>query len=392
MGLWRATGSAAAVLLGCARVAVVAQDPGAWRIDPEPRLRIGWVDGHPETEFFDVVSVARLPDGGIAIAARGLSRIIVARADGTVAFSVGGAGDGPGEFADLARVLVDDDGHLYAFDARHQRITEWTGGGELIDTTPLARGGSDRPVRTVGRFRTGAWYARESTRVLSAPLGDVARDTVGFFRLGGDGAVGERIAQVPGAYSTQVMVGGRAAGRHIMFSPRALDARLGDCLLVMSGDVPDIRVLGYDGALRGDLRLPLPTRPTTDEDRASWIDGMIDSNDAPPAAAELVRRMGRALPMAERLPIAHGLLGDEGGFVWLERYAPPEGPSARWSVIDGEGVVVAEPELPDGLRLLAIEDDAVIGVWSDALDRQEVRVHELTRGEGDVKPPLADCR
>ena len=117
--------SAALLLVGRNVSACSAsQESGAWSVDPEPRVRIGWTSGQPETEFFDVVAAALLPDGAIVIADRGLAKVTVVGSDGSFRFAVGGSGDGPGEFAGLAQVLVDDRRHIHAFDARHQRLTE----------------------------------------------------------------------------------------------------------------------------------------------------------------------------------------------------------------------------------------------------------------------------
>lgn len=384
----------AALILGCSNAATGAafQDSGTWSVEREPLVGIGWVAGQPDTEFFDVVATERLPDGAIAIADRGLPRVAVVEADGSVRFAVGVSGDGPGGFADLVQVLVDDSGHLHAFDARHQRLTEWTDAGALVGTTTLSRTAQSRRLDAVGRFERGSWYVREATRLARTPTGGTARDTVGFFRLGADGIVGEKIAEVPGIVATQVMVGGQTATRHILFSPRALGTRFGNCLLLMTSDVPTIRVIGPDGDLRGEIEIPIAVRRTTEGDRQAWIDGMIEANEAPPEAAAMIEEMGRALVMADRWPLANRIVADDAGFVWLERFEAPEGPSGQWFVIDGSGEVVAEPVLPDGLHLLNVEEGRLVGTWSDELGRQEVRVHALRRDRSGRKGLLAECR
>ena len=105
----------------------------------------------------------------------------------------------------------------------------------------------------------------------------------------------------------------------------------------------------------------------------------------------LREEMGRELVMAEQWPIGNRIIADDAGYVWLERFEAPEGPSGNWVVVDGTGDVVAELTLPDGLRLLDVGEDHVIGVWSDELDRQEVRVHALER-DRRRETRLAECR
>jgi hypothetical protein len=384
----------AALVLVCSNAATGAafQDSGTWSVEQEPLVRIGWVADQPDTEFFDVVGTARLPDGAIAIADRGLPTVTVVEADGSVRFSVGISGDGPEGFADLEQVLVDDGGHIHAFDARHQRLTEWTDAGALVGTTTLSRAAQGRRLDAVGRFESGSWYGRAATRLAGTPVGGTARDTVKFFSLDADGVVGERIAEVPGMVATQVMVGGQAATRHTMFSPRALDARFGNCLLLMASDVPTIRVIRPDGEHLGEIRVPLSVRRTTESDRQAWISGTIEANEAPPEAAPIIEEMGRALVMADQWPLANRIVAGDAGFVWLERYEAPEGPSDQWVVIDGSGEVVAEPMLADGLHLQNVEEDRVIGTWSDELGRQEVRVHALRHDHSGPEGLLAECR
>jgi len=43
------------------------------------------------------------------------------------------------------------------------------------------------------------------------------------------------------------------------------------------------------------------------------------------------------------------------------------------------------------LRLLGVEGDHIIGVFSDELDRQEVRVHALQRDPSSRVTPLSEC-
>jgi len=385
--------TAAVVLLGLdATAAAASQDSTAWFIDTEPLVQIGWVADQPDTDFFDVVAAVLLPDGSIAIADRGLAKITLVGADGSVRFAVGGSGEGPGEFGGLAQVLVDDRGHIHAFDARHQRLTEWTDAGVLVGTSGLLRAAAGRRLGAVGRFESGAWYVREAPRVVGTQVGGMAQDTVGFFRLHDGGTVGERVVDVPGTVSTHAMVGGQSVVRHIMFSPRALDTRFDDCLLVMTSDAPTIRVIDSGGGSTSEISLPSPARRTTEADRRSWIDGVIQANEVPPEAAPMIEAMGQELVMAERWPIANRIIADEAGYVWLERFQAPEGPSGNWVVVDGAGEVVAELTLPDGLRLLAVEGDRIIGVWSDALDRQQVRVHALNRDHGGRETRLAECK
>ncbi len=395
----RQDGSAAAAAWTVALLSVGAvpcaasQQPGEWTIAPEPSWRAGWSANAPETEFYDIVSVVELADGSIAVADRGLARIVVIDADGTVRQTLGRAGDGPGEFAGLAQVFADDDGGIYAFDVRQQRLTRWSLKSGVLRSTTLSRAAFGRRMSGAGRLGSGELYVWEAPRLEASHPGDVVRDVVGIHRLSGDGIVGDRLVAIPGMYATQFEVQGQVGIRSVMFSPRALHTQLGRCILSMPGDGTSITVTRVAGA-GGDARIPLPfpAQPTDESDRRKWVEGTAAANDAPPEAIRMLEAVASELAMVDRFPVANRIIGDPAGYVWLERYAPPEGPSGDWSVLDGRGAVVGEIALPEGFRLMGVTDDRIIGVWSDDLGRQEVRAYALRRSRGDPGSPLADCR
>jgi len=107
--------------------------------------------------------------------------------------------------------------------------------------------------------------------------------------------------------------------------------------------------------------------------------------------AAVVQEMGEKLAMADVWPVASRIVADPAGYVWLERFEAPEGPSGSWIVVDGTGTVVAEPTLPDGFQLLEVEQDRLMGIWIDELDRQHLRVHVLSREPSQPETPLSEC-
>lgn len=70
-----------------------------------------------------------------------LVHIQVSAPDGSFLKSVGGAGQGPGEFGSLSALAVGNEGDLYAFDWQQQRVTRFSPDFELVETSRL-------PLRT----------------------------------------------------------------------------------------------------------------------------------------------------------------------------------------------------------------------------------------------------
>ena len=73
-----------------------------WRVDPDPLLRLGVVDGDPAYQFSGIAGLARLEDGTVVVADEGSQEVRFFDAGGKVVAVVGGGGGGPGEFTGLA--------------------------------------------------------------------------------------------------------------------------------------------------------------------------------------------------------------------------------------------------------------------------------------------------
>ena len=72
-----------------------------WRIGPEPTLSIGEVDGEDPYLLYLARDATRLNDGRIVVANRGTQELRVFDARGTCLETLGGEGEGPGEFTQL---------------------------------------------------------------------------------------------------------------------------------------------------------------------------------------------------------------------------------------------------------------------------------------------------
>ncbi|MCY3700428.1 MAG: hypothetical protein OXH46_12495 [Gemmatimonadetes bacterium] len=375
-----------ATIPGEARAQDAVRVASGWSVDAQPERAYGWLEGEPDSEFSAVVGVVRGPNERIAVADRTLATITVLAADGSVIVTMGRTGDGPGEFRRLAGIVAGGEGRVVAFDGEHQRLSEWTFDGSLSEDTGLSRTGAARRIGEVGRFADGRWYARESDRMVAADPGGVGRDTVGFHRLDRDGAVGAALARVPGSFSSQFVVEGMSGMRGALFSPRALGAVRGNCLLLAAGDEPVVRIFDQTGTPRGELRLDTPVDRVTEEHRERWIAASVAAaersmgGEIVPEAARMIEVMGEAVGMAARVPFANDLLVDELGYIWIQSWQLPGGPgSPEWRVFTETGRGIGTVRLPEGLRVLDISAEALTAVRTDELGRQFVQVHPLER-------------
>lgn len=366
-----------------------------WIVSSEPERTYGWLDDAPDSEFSAVVGVVYGPDGSIAVADRTLATITVLAADGTVMATMGRAGDGPGEFRRLAGIAAGGEGWIVAFDGELQRLSEWTFDGSLSDDTRLSRAGAARGIGEIGRFADGNWYAREQDRMVAADPGGVGRDTVGFHRLRQDGMVGEALARVPGSLSSQFVVEGMPGIRGALFSPRALGAVRGNCLLLAAGDEPVVQIFDKSGTARGELHFDIAVDRVTEEHRERWVAASVAAaeramgGEIVPEAVRMIEVMGEAVGMAERVPFANDFIVDDLGYIWIQSWQLPDGPgSPEWRVFTETGRGIGTVRLSEGLRVLDISAGALTGVRTDEFGRQFVQVHALERGGDLERRPL----
>ena len=372
----------------------VAVDAAAWTVGPEPMAIYGSVEGVADGGFVQVAGVALGPSGMIAVADGQFLSISLFAADGNLVATIGRQGDGPGEFSSIGSLVSDPEGRLFAFDNGHQRMSEWTFEGDFVRDTRLTRQGSDRSVARVGRFGDGRWFAGEFERVVAAQANSVVQDTVGFFELA-DGVLGEVLTRVPGGITTQIELGGQSMGRGVLLSPRSLGVVWGRCLLAGTSDTPVLRLVDSTGGEVGEVNLMVEVEPGREEHRSDWITAMLAmvGDMAGPQERMMLETLAEATPMAERVPFAGDLLVDDLGYIWALRYELPEGGAGtEWRVFTETGSSAGTVVLPERFHAVGISADTILGVFTDELGRQDVRVYSLDRG-GDTaaRPMPAGC-
>lgn len=207
---------------------------------------------------------------------------------------------------------------------------------------------------------------------------------------------GEPLTHVPGTISTQFEMEGQPPMiRHALLSPRSLGVKWGRCLLAGTSDTPLLRVLDSAGAEVGEVRLMLEAEPATEEHRSEWATEMLAmvGDMAGPEERMMLETFAGAIPMADRVPFAEGLLVDDLGYIWVQRYKLPEGSgSTEWRVFTEKGSATATVVLPEGFAAMEVSANAILGVFADELGRQDVRVYSLDRGDDTENRPIpAGC-
>jgi len=81
------------------------------------------------------------------------------------------------------------------------------------------------------------------------------------------------------------------------------------------------------------------------------------------------------------MPAFTSVVADRLNHLWVEEYEPPgeERPGSLWTVFDPEGQVLGFVETSDGLEVLEIGEDYILGRWRDDLEVEHVQVWPLAR-------------
>ncbi|MEZ4417947.1 MAG: hypothetical protein R3E10_19490 [Gemmatimonadota bacterium] len=356
-----------------------------WRLGPDPALVLGGSGAPEEEQLWQVAGLARAPDGRLVVSLAGASEVRVYSGNGERLVTLGGAGQGPGEFERAFAVAVVPPDTILAFD--RLRMHTFLADGSLVTTSPfpapnaLGSGTGLQPVfplpdrsmlALVGRFRgggspVGLYRPDQGTALI--PAGGAAPILLGWY-LGIEqeykGEGDRRLSVVPPfARFSAVAAGGMADPRYA------------------TGDnaVYSIDIFDGSGALRQVVRRALPEIPV----RAEWIEAWKDQQrNASWTQGQLpeLERAWASMAVPETLPWFEALHIDDLGYLWVQRNLGTLSGDLTYDVFTPDGVFGGTVLVPAGLWPLpqpVITEDAFIGVWADELEVESVRVFPLER-------------
>jgi hypothetical protein len=349
-----------------------------WRLASEPRLEIGAGEGPREELLSRIQNAFPLSDGRIVVGnTSSPPEVRVYGSDGEYLQTLGGAGQGPGEFLMVTRIHRMAGDTVAVFDFPSSRVTRFPPDGGPPETSFWDAIGETEFRQWVpwGMFQDGTFLVRPN-QIFPPDARDRGRHQAELARIDQHGTLLARMGPFPAAeYDARNPDPGSRGLIH--FGIRDAFHAHGDRLYVGAGDRFRINVHDLEGRLvRGfsrEYERPRVTARDLDEELARALEQQAD-----PAARDRIRRRWEGLAAAERFP-AHGtrMVVDTGGNVWVEHHFH-EGLDARtWSVFDPEGRWLGEVGVPSRLRITWIGNDEVMGAWTDELDVPSVRVYRL---------------
>lgn len=372
----------------------------AWTVDPGPVVEIGTVDGPLEYQFSEVVAAVRLSNGDIVVADRGASELRSYDAAGTFQWRAGRFGQGPGEFESLDFLGTTTGDSLVTYDEALQRVQLFDAGGRM------ARSFDVHPQR----FDSGRASDMSSAEDLSFPdkavgiverqlivrfleLGD--RRTSGVVRQGDDRVVAVALGNgtatgliVVGGEET-VLRGGRSQGRYAFGNYPEFGAAA-DRVGVIDTEAYTVRVLSpVDGTIERIVRRDVAPRQVTNAIFEEHLAGIMDMiGDVPPEEVDRVERMWRDFPRAPVLPVLRSIHVDATGHLWVAPYYVAGAEPPPFEIHAPDGSWLGSVSVPPGLQrafiqyqapYMEIGEDYILGVWTDELDVQYVRMYRINR-------------
>lgn len=353
-------------------------DSAEWLVSPAPLLEIGAPGAPSDQEFQRVDGARRLPDGRIVVADGGAGTVHMFSPEGTLLWSAGRPGDGPGEYRLIESLGVGPGDSIWVFDFGLRRFTILTFGGETVRTVSL--GGELSAVGALGRLPDGRFVVREFWSGAAgggALRSGLRRDPAAIALLAPDGTLADTTALVRGREVFLRSEDGRAVMSAPLFARTAVAAVRGG--RVIAGDQERFELQVYD--TRGTLERSIRILGLDLSIATSDIDRLIEEETARRPASERagLRRDLESMDVPPTRPAFGDILVDEDGSIWAAEYVRwPRVPRA-WTVVDPEGHWLGTIPMPDRFRPLHIGGDWALGIWRDETDVERVRLYRLDR-------------
>lgn len=353
--------------------------------------------GVPESYIGYAGVMTMAEDGTILVADQQADRIVAFAPDGSFVRTFGRRGQGPGEFQIVALLEVVD-GVLWAEDVVAQRSHAFALDGTLLRTVTI-------PAQARGErgLIDGEWWILSDNRIVVSKLGsgrEEQRNTVRaeMLVIDGDGNALAR-AETPWLSVTEsVQPADLSEAGSVDLQFRGLPAgqySRDHGFFLMRPDQPEVRVYDLEGDLIRILRVDLPPRPVTRDDRfrveqrlEEELQRALNPDETASYRPDPERaRFARDNPRyVDPKDYWQGMFIDDQGFVWLMPLPDDGGfqsdPSrTAWLVLSPEGEFLGRTTAPGRHfhrgHVLTTEEDPESGERLPVLYRMRPTVRQI---------------
>lgn len=357
-------------------------DGRGWKIGTDALLRIGVREGDEAYQFDGVTGAARLPDGTVVVADFGYQNVRYFDSLGRHLTTIGGPGEGPGEFQGLSAIGLGPGGRLWAYDFSLRRLSWLDQRGELVDLTVL---GPEPAVLTpLGPLPDGTFLLKQlwgAAQVSQATEPGLRRDDVAFVRFDSRGDLVDTLGLFPGREVYLTEEDGRGVMNTPPFPRNSLGVIWGAGAVVGSNEAFDLVELTPAGEAMRSFRLPDLDLTLEPGDREDYISNRLAT--VPQERRPGLRNELESMPFPDSRPAFGGLLGDEDGNLWVADWVLMPQVAESWTVLDSSGRWLGSVEAPPRFAPMHIGSDWVLGVEWDEMDLEFVALYPLLKDGGN---------
>jgi hypothetical protein len=182
------------------------------------------------------------------------------------------------------------------------------------------------------------------------------------------------------------MWGDETSSAPLPFAGRSFVWGAGDRVLVAQSGSGRIEVWNPDGHQTRELVMPGTPPVVTREMIHAWVQARVAGAAHMPGAADYRGWLER-MPFPDRAPFFDDFVVDSMGRIWLRNVVLPGSETeSGWTVLDDGGIPLARIRLPVALRPRVIEGHRIVGIWTDSLSVQSVRVYRFDEGTDGGDP------
>lgn len=313
--------------------------------------------------------MVRFSDGSFAVANGGAHEIRFYSPDGSLRTKTGRQGEGPGEFTRIRGLTLTSSDTLLVLDY-DGRMTVLGAGGAVARVVRL-------PGYVVSAHALGSAevvVVSGSTTAGPPDFGQLVRQPYVLWRYGIGGARLDSIGLAAGYEEYMFDVEGRRGGARPLFGRDSHVATRGTTIFRGAADAMQIEELSPSGRLLRILRLAGYPLELSAGGVAAEREARLGDDPHP-----LVRRITDQLPNPRRRPAYAQVVVDSDAAIWLRPFlglSERGGPEA-WQVLDPDGAWLGSVAVMEGLRIMSVDRDLLMGVWIDSLGVEHPRVHRL---------------
>lgn len=342
-----------------------------WEVSEEPLLQLGSIDGDSTGLFGGALNqgkkTVRQSDGGIVVLDRQGIRYF--SSTGEHLRTVGGIGEGPGEYLVPDGFILLPADTLAIFDRALRRLTTLDPEGRVVSTLNFEGTIEDGGVTDLARLFDGSYVGRAGGYGLSPVAGSFTPDGW-VWRYSANGEPIMRIVRWKGPRSYAPRPGSRFS---IPFSYSDFTGLWNGSILVGDRESWTFTTFAIDGSVERVMRKEVPLIPISNSEweeairQERSIDGQVDRpNNHPTFGPALVDRVGNLWVGIHEIEFAD------------RAYSIRK--AGTWSVFASDGKWITDVRMPGDLSVMEIGEDYVLGVATDELGVHYVRMYSLRKG------------